>query len=241
MPDSTALVRRSMVRMGSAVSPKAHSTQNRMRLDHPDDHPDDPSGSVGSRLDRRGTQREQARSVCCRPVRREALTRNRKVVGSNPTSGSKTAGQRASLGEMTAQRQQAVIPLGSNIAPQARPAPASLRRNPSGGLSARRWASFVGPLRAKSRKTDDWAALRAGRAIARIRKTSLRLHALSHSTRADCRNEYRASRSVSRQGAPDLAIGRPAPPARYPDYGSYLRENVPGLWMSWPSMFMYTL
>ena len=41
----------------------------------------------------------------------EHLARNRKVVGSNPTSGSKTAGQRASLGLMTAQRQQAVIPL----------------------------------------------------------------------------------------------------------------------------------
>jgi hypothetical protein len=39
-------------------------------------------------------------------------TRNRKVVGSNPTSGSKTAGQRAFLAELTVQRQQAVIPLG---------------------------------------------------------------------------------------------------------------------------------
>ena len=32
-------------------------------LDHPFDHPDDPSVSVWSRLDRRGVQREQARSV----------------------------------------------------------------------------------------------------------------------------------------------------------------------------------
>jgi hypothetical protein len=37
-------------------------------------------------------------------------TRNRKVVGSNPTSGSKTAGQRASLALATALMGQAVIP-----------------------------------------------------------------------------------------------------------------------------------
>ena len=54
-------------------------------------------------------------------------TRNRKVVGSNPTSGSKTAGQRAFLALLTAQRQRAVIPLGWIIAPQAH-CPASLRR-----------------------------------------------------------------------------------------------------------------
>jgi hypothetical protein len=66
-----------------------HSTQNRMRIDHPDDHPDDPSGSVWSRLDRRGTQREQVVSVLLRPIDAEHLARNRKVVGSNPTSGSK--------------------------------------------------------------------------------------------------------------------------------------------------------
>src|SRR5829696_5455456 len=38
-------------------------------------------------------------------------TRNRKVEGSNPTSGSKTAAQRACLAMLTGQRQQAVIPL----------------------------------------------------------------------------------------------------------------------------------
>jgi hypothetical protein len=39
-------------------------------------------------------------------------TRNRKVVGSNPTSGSKTAGQRAFLRMLTMRRRRAVIPLG---------------------------------------------------------------------------------------------------------------------------------
>jgi hypothetical protein len=38
-------------------------------------------------------------------------TRNRKVEGSNPSSGSKTAGQRACMALLTARRQQAVIPL----------------------------------------------------------------------------------------------------------------------------------
>jgi hypothetical protein len=48
-------------------------------------------------------------------------TRNRKVEGSNPSSGSKTAGQRASLALPTARRHQAVIPLGCIIAPPPRP------------------------------------------------------------------------------------------------------------------------
>jgi hypothetical protein len=43
-----------------------------MALAHPDDPPDDPSGSVGIRLDRGSTQREQARSVWSRPDRRPA-------------------------------------------------------------------------------------------------------------------------------------------------------------------------
>ena len=42
------------------------------RLDHPLDHPDDPTGPVWIRLDRRGTQPEQARSVWSRPDRRRA-------------------------------------------------------------------------------------------------------------------------------------------------------------------------
>jgi hypothetical protein len=44
-----------------------HPILHRMRLDHPDDHPDDRSVSVGSRLDRRAIQHEQARSVWSRP------------------------------------------------------------------------------------------------------------------------------------------------------------------------------
>jgi hypothetical protein len=47
-------------------------TPEQTRLDHPDDHPDDRSGSVGVRLDRRAIQREQARSVGSRPGRRRA-------------------------------------------------------------------------------------------------------------------------------------------------------------------------
>jgi hypothetical protein len=49
-----------------------HPMLCRMRFDHPDDHPGDRSGSVGSRLDRRGGQREQARSVWSRSDRRRA-------------------------------------------------------------------------------------------------------------------------------------------------------------------------
>jgi hypothetical protein len=48
-------------------------------------------------------------------------TRNRKVEGSNPSSGSTTAGQRACPALLAVQQGQAVIPLGWIIAPQARP------------------------------------------------------------------------------------------------------------------------
>jgi hypothetical protein len=47
-------------------------------------------------------------------------TRNRKVEGSNPSSGSKLAGQRVFLALLTAKRQLSVIPLGWISAPQAR-------------------------------------------------------------------------------------------------------------------------
>jgi FAD linked oxidases, C-terminal domain len=60
----------------------------RTALDHPFDHPDDPSVSVGSRLDRRGIQREQARSSGADQAGAEHPTRNGKIVGSNPTSAS---------------------------------------------------------------------------------------------------------------------------------------------------------
>jgi nitroreductase len=43
-----------------------------MALDHPFDHPDDPTGLVWIRLDRRAIQREQAGSVWSRPGRRRA-------------------------------------------------------------------------------------------------------------------------------------------------------------------------
>jgi hypothetical protein len=54
-------------------------------------------------------------------IEAEHPTRNRKVVGSNPTSGSKTAGQRLSPVMLAGQRQPAVIPLSWITAPQARP------------------------------------------------------------------------------------------------------------------------
>jgi hypothetical protein len=44
----------------------------RMASDHPLDHPDDPTDSFWSRLDRRGIQREQPRSVWSLLVRRGA-------------------------------------------------------------------------------------------------------------------------------------------------------------------------
>jgi hypothetical protein len=67
----------------------------------------DPSGAVWtesatnvSRLDPSGADQIDA----------EHPTRNRKVEGSNPSSGSKTAGQRAFLAELTERWQQPVIP-----------------------------------------------------------------------------------------------------------------------------------
>ena len=51
----------------------------------------------------------------------EHPARNRKVVGSNPTSGSKTAVQRRFPALLTAQPQESVIPLGLDLASQARP------------------------------------------------------------------------------------------------------------------------
>jgi hypothetical protein len=54
-------------------SPRSGGRGRRVaRLDHPVDHPDDPTGPVWSRLDRRGIQREQARSDWSRPDRRRA-------------------------------------------------------------------------------------------------------------------------------------------------------------------------
>jgi hypothetical protein len=51
----------------------------------------------------------------------EHPARNRKVVGSNPISGSKTAVQRRFPALLTAQPQESVIPLGLDLASQARP------------------------------------------------------------------------------------------------------------------------
>jgi hypothetical protein len=75
-------------------------------------------------------------------------TRNRKVEGSNPSSGSKTPGQRVCPALLAGW----VTTGGHSLAGsrrRRRACPASLRRSPSGRFIARRWASFVGPLRAK--------------------------------------------------------------------------------------------
>src|SRR5512132_4711166 len=97
------------------------SDSRRMRLDHPDDHPDDPSVSVWSHLAESASNVNRLDPSGAVQADAEHPTRNRKVVGSNPTSDSKTAGQRPFLAWLTAQRQQAVIPLGRLTVPQTRP------------------------------------------------------------------------------------------------------------------------
>jgi hypothetical protein len=56
------------------------------------------------------------------------------------------------------------------------PRPASLSKGPPDRLNARRWASFVGPLRAKLWRADDWVGP-TGRARIRAQsqETNLRL------------------------------------------------------------------
>jgi hypothetical protein len=63
--------RRSSVVDNKSCSPW-HPIFCRMPLDHPFDHPADPTGPVWIRLDRQGVQPEQARSVWSRLVRRGA-------------------------------------------------------------------------------------------------------------------------------------------------------------------------
>jgi hypothetical protein len=110
----------------------------RMRLDHPFDHPDDPSPSVWSRLDRPAIQRKQARSVWSRPDRRRDPSRNRKVEGSNPSSGSKTAAQEVFSGVAGRAAATAGSFLGLDHRARRRAAPASLRWSPSDRSNARR-------------------------------------------------------------------------------------------------------
>ena len=100
-------------------------------------------------------------------------TRNRKVEGSNPSSGSKTPGQRVFLRMLTAQRQEAGHSFGSDITP-----PGALAHF-AGGCSAGTSSAVDGsPLSAtpggiveggRLWRADDWAGP-AGRA--RIRAQS---------------------------------------------------------------------
>jgi hypothetical protein len=99
----------------------------------------EPSGAVWtddptnvSRLDPSGADQIDA----------EHPSRNRNVVGSNPTSGSIFAGQRAFLGLLAAWRQQAVIPLGSDQR-AAGACPAWLRFMPLLGHSTFRRSVFT--------------------------------------------------------------------------------------------------
>jgi hypothetical protein len=71
MRDSTALGRRSMARMGPLGSRALPPGQPWCSAARPHDHPPI-RGSDGIRLDRRGTQPEQARCVCSRPDRRRS-------------------------------------------------------------------------------------------------------------------------------------------------------------------------
>ena len=86
----------------------------------------------------------------------EHSTRNRKVVGSNPTSGSKTAGQSTYTVTLSLVLLASLIILCVCLASgRARPPLAPLEsvwliQRPSMG-------PFVGPLRAKSWRADDWA------------------------------------------------------------------------------------
>ena len=86
----------------------------------------------------------------------EHSTRNRKVVGSNPTSGSKTAGQSMYTVTLSLVLLASLIILCVCLASgRARPPLAPLEsvwliQRPSMG-------PFVGPLRAKSWRADDWA------------------------------------------------------------------------------------
>jgi hypothetical protein len=106
-------------------------------------------------------------------------TRNRKVEGSNPSSGSKTAGQRGFLAMLTGQRQQAVIPL---VGHRAVSASAPLRYEESV------WP-IEGPSMGLLRRPTPGEIVEGGRLgrpcgpgalRARSEKTSLRLCRLSH-------------------------------------------------------------
>jgi hypothetical protein len=105
-----------------------------------------------SRLDPSGADQTDA----------ENPTRNREVEGSNPSSGSKTAGQRASRALPTAQRQQAVIPLDWTSR-RRRIGPTSLCRCSSGIYPALWMGLLRRPTTGEIMKTDDWAGP-AGRA-----------------------------------------------------------------------------
>jgi hypothetical protein len=105
-------------------------------LDHPVDHPDDPTGPVWIRLDRRPVQREQARSVWSRPDRRRAPGYGSGGWSSNPRGeqhrvqgcSSSLAGARLTPGtgrqpRLRGQRRQRRGGGGSDVTDERRPRP----------------------------------------------------------------------------------------------------------------------
>jgi hypothetical protein len=105
-------------------------------LDHPVDHPDDPTGPVWIRLDRRPVQREQARSVWSRPDRRRASGYGSGGWSSNPRGeqhrvqgcSSSLAGARLTPGtgrqpRLRGQRRQRRGGGGSDVTDERRPRP----------------------------------------------------------------------------------------------------------------------
>jgi hypothetical protein len=70
--DTGRCLSRSVSKASGGAGRQDRMACNRRSLDHPFDHPDDPTGPVWIRPDRRAGQREQIRSVWSRPDRRRA-------------------------------------------------------------------------------------------------------------------------------------------------------------------------
>jgi hypothetical protein len=103
--------------------------------------------------------------------------------------GLQTAAQRALSGVAGRAAATAGSFLGLDRRARRRASPASLRWSPSGRSNARRWPCFVGPLRSTSWRTDDSAALRIGRAFARIQNQVATAPPFRQCPKMSCRRE----------------------------------------------------